>query len=753
MKKSSAGVYSFFHTAESVSNPEKYNSASKRSWLGRYAWLAIATMAIVFGGFQVKSEAAQVLVDFTFGTVGIVKTDLSTLRDGVRDVVLQSDGKIVAVGHANRGSAFGIARYNSNGSLDSTFGNGGKVVTVFVAQDVASAEAVALQSDGKIIAAGYSRTSPSSLGFDFALVRYNANGSLDTGFGTGGKRILDFGVNNMDLAEDVVIQPDGKVIAVGRSYGINAEPYWDFSLARFNSDGTLDTSFGVGGKVNTNFGYEDTAQSVFLTSDGKIVVGGDTKNVGTLFDFTVVRYNNDGSLDTTFGTGGRSHADLGQSESMVAMTQQVNGKIVCVGDTGNPLYDIAIIRFNADGSLDSSFGDGGKRTIGFATDSSEAAKDVTVQPDGKIVVAGAVSIPGAPPPRGDFAVVRLNSDGSLDTSFDSDGMFSTNLSSYDSSDIAYAIVIQPDGKIVLGGDSNGSGAAYEEEDFALVRLQTTARSRAKPYDFDGDGIADLAVFRPSNGTWYIRTSSNNGLYAQFWGTNDDIPEPGDFDGDSRDDLVIFRNGTWYVNTSYTLSVFAMQFGTMGDIPVTADYDGDGRADFAVFRPSNGTWYIFRSSDSVLLAVSLGANGDKPVAGDYNGDGRADVAVWRPSNGTWYTSTNPGTNYDAFAWGQNGDVAVPGDYDGDGKSDRAVFRPSTATWWILNSSNGSYVEQQFGVGSDKPVPADYDGDGRTNIAVYRPSTSRWYTSLSPATNYGEQLWGLVGDIPVETSNVP
>lgn len=709
-------------------------------------------MLAVIIGFQSKVDASDVLFDFTFGTAGMIKTNFN-LRDGARDMVLQPDGKIVVVGATGRGSAFGLARYNSNGSLDSSFGNGGKVVTNFVVPDVAAAQAVALQSDGKIVAAGLTRPQPTSLGYNFALARYNTDGSLDTGFGTGGKVSFDFGFNNIDQAEDVVIQPDGKIVAVGKSYGIDGEPYYDISLARFNSNGTLDTGFGVGGKVTTNFGYHDTAQSVVLKSDGKIIVGGSTLNVGTLSDFSVLRYNSDGSLDTSFGIVGRALLDIGQYDGISAIAQQTDGKIVCAGSIGFDPSHITVLRFNADGTLDSGFGDNGRRTISFAINSNEQANDIALQSDGKIVVAGYVSIPNSPSFNGDFAIVRLTSDGSLDPTFDNDGMFNANMSGYQSSDTAFALLIQPNGKIVVAGDSNGESAPFSEEDFVVARFQTTERSPAKPYDFDGDGLSDLAVFRPSNGHWYIRTSSNNGFYDQFWGTNGDLIEPGDFDGDSRVDLVVYRNGTWYVNTSFTSSVFAMQFGTTGDIPVAADYDGDGKADFAVFRPTTGAWYILRSLDGVVQGIQLGTIGDKPVPGDYNGDGRADVAVWRPSTGTWYTSTNPSTNYDAFAWGQNGDTAVPGDYDGDGKNDRAIFRPSTGTWWIFNSSNGSYVEQQFGVGTDQPVPADYDGDGRTNIAVFRPSTARWYTSLNVSTNYGEQSWGLVGDTPVETSNVP
>jgi hypothetical protein len=198
------------------------------------------------------------------------------------------------------------------------------------------------------------------------------------------------------------------------------------------------------------------------------------------------------------------------------------------------------------------------------------------------------------------------------------------------------------------------------------------------------------------GVWQI---SEQGAY--WYGVNNDIPVPADYNGDGRDDLALFResNSTWYIR-----GIGPALYGTTGDIPVVGDYNGDGRDDVAVFRESNSTWYI-RGIGPALY----GTVGDIPVVGDYNGDGRDDVAVFRPSNSTWYIR-----GIGPVQFGTGGDIPVVGDYNGDGRDDIAVFRPSNSTWYIRGI--GSFV---YGSPGQLPVPADYNGDGKTDIAVFRP----------------------------------
>jgi hypothetical protein len=271
------------------------------------------------------------------------------------------------------------------------------------------------------------------------------------------------------------------------------------------------------------------------------------------------------------------------------------------------------------------------------------------------------------------------------------------------------------------------------------------------FDYDDDGRADLSVFRPSSGTWYIQPGNSGNFYGVQFGVASDKLTPADYDGDGKTDIAVYRAGTWYLRRSQ-LGFLAIPFGLADDIPQPADFDGDGKAEIAVWRPSNGVWYVYNLATSQFTFFQLGAATDKPAVGDYDGDGKTDIAVVRQGGGVsnWYILGSRQDFY-GFQFGTDTDKTVPADYDGDGKADIAVFRPSNGTWYLMRSQLG-FTGIQFGFGTDLPVPADYDGDEKADVAVFRPSNGTWYIQRSQS-GFAGVVFGDANDKPVPNAFVP
>lgn len=266
---------------------------------------------------------------------------------------------------------------------------------------------------------------------------------------------------------------------------------------------------------------------------------------------------------------------------------------------------------------------------------------------------------------------------------------------------------------------------------------------------------EFAVWRPTNGVWYILNVVNSQQQAitTQWGAQDDIPCPADYDGDGKADFCVYRpsNNYWYIINSTTGGASNFPFGSPNDVPAAADYDGDGRAEVAVFRPGNVTWYFTQSSNNQFRAVEFGESTDLPRPADFDGDGKADFAVWRPGSSPKFwvkqTSVNPPNDVTSSASFVTGDVPVIGDYDGDGRADYATFRPSDNVWRIIYSSGITPAAVQWGLSSDKLVQGDYDRDGKTDIAVWRPSNGVWYVLKSSDSSLWAVQFGANGDYPV------
>ena len=306
--------------------------------------------------------------------------------------------------------------------MDTGFGSGGLVRTDFGGGTDDGAAALAIQPDGKLVAAGFSNAGGPG-DFDFALARYNPDGSLDTGFDVGGMLRTFFGGDgDSEGANALVIQPDGKIVAAGFSDGGSPGDF-DFALARYNPDGSLDPSFSDGGSRTFFGGNSESAKALVIRPDGKLVAAGFSNARGADdFDFALARYNPDGNLDPTFdggiGANGGFRTFLGgTSEGANALVVQPDGKLVAAGfsNAGGPDdFDFALVRYLPDGSLDTGFGFGGTLRTFFGGD-SEGANALVIQTDGKLIAAGFSN--GAGPDDFDFAVARYNTDGGLDTSF------------------------------------------------------------------------------------------------------------------------------------------------------------------------------------------------------------------------------------------------------------------------------------------------------------------------------------------------
>ncbi|MFF1412052.1 calcium-binding protein [Streptomyces sp. NPDC058289] len=454
--------------------------------------LAAAGLALVLT-LPGTALAAPGDLDPTFGPDGRVTTAFGGYAEG-HDIAQQADGKLVVVGLGEGG--FALARYDTHGSLDPGFGGDGTVTSDF-GGGAHSANAVAIQpSDGKIVVAGTTErfTEEGSGCCFFSVARYNTDGSLDTGFGDGGLvRVEEFG-GSADGA-DVAVQPDGKIIAAGKPGG------GGFALVRVDTNGNLDPSLGGDGAVATAFRGifpqegSGIGRGMALQPDGKVLTVGYVGD--TAFDIGVARYLPNGTLDTTFSGDGMVTADFGSTEFGNAVAVQPDGKIVAAGSGG---AGFAVLRYNADGSPDTGFAVGGRTSVNVPGDGG-IAYGMALQQNGKIVLAGRADDPNSAEAN-DFGLARLNPNGTVDTGFGGDGFAVTGCGDFDE---ARGVLVQPDGKIVAAG--YGAGFA-----FAVARYQGGDGTPPPP----PPSTADLSVTKSATATVsigdrasYIVTVSNS----------------------------------------------------------------------------------------------------------------------------------------------------------------------------------------------------------------------------------------------------
>jgi uncharacterized delta-60 repeat protein len=633
-------------------------------------------------------------LDPTFGSNGTVTTSF-VFGEYAQSLAVQPDGRIVAAGVTNSTFTGGLtsvalARYNSNGSLDTSFGSGGKVTTS--SSLYSGANSVALQPDGHIVVAGFSHDTVSGA---FLLVRYNSDGSLDTTFGTSGKVTTTVGGPGAS-ATGLAIQSDGRVVVTGitaDSSGVSR-----FTLARYNSNGNLDTSFGSSGFVNTSFGGSSaSARSLAIQPDGHILAAGSAHTGPNGGSFALARYNSDGSLDSSFGSSGLVTTSFDPSgASASSLVVQADGRIGVAGSTLESNSRFALARYTSNGGLDTSFGTAGRVTTSFGGQSAEA-NSVAVQRDGHILAAGSTAPDNN---HSNLALARYNSDGSLDSSFGSSGLVTLSFGSTRAS--ANGVAVQPDGRIVTAGSTspgnNGSSGYFALARFEGVALPSTAgvfsadtamwflrnsNSAGLPDagvftygnpgwlpvvgDWDGDGSFTAGVVDPATATWYLRNENSSGApdAGQFqYGLPGWIPVAGDWShtGHSGIGMLDPATATWYLRNEVSAGApdaGTFSYGAPGWVPVPGDWDGNGTTTAGVFSPATGTWYL-RNSNSAGApdagTFSYGLGSWTPVVGDWTGSGASHVGVVDPATNTWYLrSSNSGGAPDAgiFLYGAPG----------------------------------------------------------------------------------------------------
>jgi uncharacterized delta-60 repeat protein len=514
--------------------------------------------------------------DNNFDEDGSLTTPVGSDVQVFNALAIDANNKILVAGYgpgASGGNDFVIACYNSNGSPDNSFGSNGKVITDFENSDDYGAS-LTLLADGKIVAAGYAFVSGNSL---FALARYNTNGTLDTSFDYDGK-YFDKSCHCYTQFFASAVQTDGKLVAAGKSW--NGTDF-DFTLVRFTTEGQIDESFNGNGKRVFDFGGFDEIRSLTIQADGKILVAG---NTGDYSSVGVLRYNSIGTRDRSFGVNGEIKTAFGQADIIAGIALQADGKIIIAGttipdlNTGDRVFFVA--RYNSDGTPDLSFGDNGKQFTGFGPAGQGTAKSVLIQPDGKIVVTGQAYIDG----QQQIVVARYNNDGSLDTGFDGDGKVNVAFGSKDY--IPKSAALQPNGKIVIGGYTQDYTGKAE---FMVVRFNADG---SIDNNFGSNGITEvdmgaetfnlgnaLAIapngkiaIGGTNGSFALAILNTDGsLFTGYNGSGKNSTEVG-LDGSSIQSLVFgggYLYGTgWGIFPQYAGVAVRYLLADFGPLPVT-----------------------------------------------------------------------------------------------------------------------------------------------------------------------------------------
>ena len=609
----------------------------------------IVAGGVYLGAFALARYHPNGTLDNSFDGDGKVTTAFGSSTNYPASLAIQDDGKILMAG--TTGNDFVIVRYNPDGTLDSAFDGDGKLFTS-IGNSISRATSIAIQNDGRIVVGGTSVVVPPYS--DFAVVRFNMDGRLDSSFGGDGIVTTDIGLGTEDLLRSLAIQSDGKIVVAGSTeIPVGGLFGGHLAVVRYNADGTLDYSFGGGdGKTATHPGR---AYSVAIQSDGKIVVAGWGRLNTSVFVFAVMRHNSNGALDSSFD--GDGYLDMPGTANSVAI--QHDGKIVTTGTAQGTSYqdsDFILVRFNIDGRFDSSFsGDG--QVKGHYPSGITEYRCIATQSDGKILVGGRTvgnpnDLPTDPYDLDNyhFALARYNADGSLDETFDFDGRVAHEIEYND--DAIHSIAVQADGKIVAVGRANMWRETYTR--FALTR-------------YHSNGVLDRSFGNFGNG---IITA----VIENFYGYASSVAV-------QKDGKIVVAGN------EFALGPVLLRYKTDGKRDNTFDTDGK------VITPvqlSDGNLLAIQNDGKILVAGSYYTGKDYDFAVvRYNNDGSLDVTF-------------------------DGDGILTTDFDNSPDGCRSIAIQNDGKIVVGGSSNSNFALARYNLNGS--LDSTFNGNGKLTTSV-------------------------------------